>query len=146
MRHRDAHVPGAGPDQGQQRLHVHAEALLEGQVEEADVRLDGPRRLDVGGVVRTHDDEMVALVQQRRGDDEQGLGGARRDEHIVTAHAALRPSALRGDELAEDAVAGMVAVEQHHVGELQTQVREGAVAHRALREVEADAVVPQLLG
>ena len=133
-------------DQRHELVGVDAKALLEGEVEVADVGLDGPRRLDVGGVVRADDDEVVALVEQRRGDDEERLGGARRDEHVVTAHAAARPSALRGDQLAKRVVAEVIAVEEDHVADLDAEVGQRAIANGALGEIEADLVVAQLFG
>ena len=122
VRQGDADVLRAWRDQRHELVGVDAKAVLEGEVEVAHVRLDGPRRLDVGGVVRADDDEVVALVEQRGGDDEERLGGARRDEHVVTAHAAARPSALRGDQFAKRVVAEVVAVEEDHVADLDAEV------------------------
>ena len=90
-----------GVTSGHELLGVDAQAVLEREVEEADVGLDRAGRLDVGRVVGADDHQLVALFQERGRDDEERLGGAGRDQHVVTAHAAGRAAARRGDEIAE---------------------------------------------
>ena len=72
-----------GREQRRDPLRVDGPAVLVAQVEVADVRADGPRRLEVRGVVRPNDDEVVAGPEQRRVDDEQRRRRARGHEDVV---------------------------------------------------------------
>jgi len=145
VRHGDAHVLRRRGGQRHELVDVDPPALLEGEVEVADARLDGARREDVGRVVGADDDEVVTLLEQGRGDDEERLGGAGRDEDVGRLHCAGRPAARLRDQLHEPLVAHVLAVEQDHVAELDAELLEGAVADGALGEVVLDLVVTELL-
>ncbi len=71
-----------GADQAFQAIDVELEACLETEVHIVDVAADGARGFDVRGVVRAHDDEMIAFFKQRRGDDEESGGSARGAQHV----------------------------------------------------------------
>ena len=117
---------------------------VEIEVEKGDVAFEDARRLDVGGVVRAHDDDVVAGIEQRDRNDEERRGRSRGEQHIVRAEPA---AGARGEQRAQARMPGMVGVgegERAQIGE--AEIAQSAVADGGFGQIEADAVVAELLG
>ena len=141
-------VPGPHAARRADRCRA-ANASSKREVDDVEVGADRAGRLEVGRVVGAHDDRVVARLEQRRRGREQRGGRARRDEHVVGAQAV----AARGDGLAEQRVAEVVAVAEQQLverrrrgPEVDPEVGQPPVGDRALREVVGDRVVAELLG
>jgi hypothetical protein len=123
-------------------VRVHRPAVLEREVEVRHVRADRPGRLDVGRVVRARHDQVVAGLQERGVDDEQGRDRSGRHDHVIRD----RTRGIGRDGLAQLGQPEVVAVLEHQPAEVHAQVGQRRVAHRAFRQVPPDAAVAQLLG
>ena len=129
----------AGPHPRRHLVDVELPAVLEAQVDDVDVGADGAGRLEVGGVVGADHDGVVAGLEQRGGDAEQGRRRPGGDEHVV----GVETVAARGHRLAQERVAEVVAVAEQQLVEVEVEaeVAQPPVGHRALRQVVGDGVV-----
>ncbi len=133
-------------DQGGEAVQVDLVAGVEGELEVGDIGVDRPGRLEVASVVGAGDDEAIAGTEQGGRGQEEGAGRTDCDEDVVRGQGA---AAVGGDLRSEGFAAAVVAVAEQEVAEggwIEADVGQGAVAHRAFGEVDADAVVADLLG
>ena len=133
-------------DQGGEAVQVDLVAGVEGELEVGDVGADRAGCLEVAGVVGAGDDEAIAGAEQGGRGQEEGAGRADRDQDVVRGQGA---AAVGGDLRSQRFAAAVVAVAEQEVAEggwIEADVVQGAVAHRAFGEVDADAVVADLLG
>ena len=129
---------------GGESLDVEPPVVVERQVDDVDVRADGARCLEVGRVVRAHDDCVVTGFEQCRRRAKQCGRRARRDEHVVGSQSV----AAGCDTLTQPRIAEVVAVAQQQLVDVdvEPEISEPPVGDRALREVVGDRVVAELLG
>ena len=150
MRVRDRDEAGPGRHQRREGVRVGGPALFRLQVEDAKLRPDRPRRLEVRGVVGADHDELVARLQERGGHDEEGPRRPGGHEDVGRGQRGRvgreRAAAVGGDQLAQLRQAAVVAVAEEEPAEVDLEVVEAGVGDRALGEVAGDRVVAELLG
>ena len=140
-----------GPHVLRDAFGVESPTVVEVQVDDVEIGADRTRRLEVGRVVRAHDHRVIARLEQRR--SRSRTAPPRRPGVTITS-SALQPVAARGDGFAQHRIAEVVAVTEQQVverrtgarPEVETEVGEPAVGHRALGEIVGDRVVAELFG
>jgi len=126
MRGRDADQPGRRLDHLSNPFRGKREPVLEPEVDEGNVAPDCARGLQIGRIIRPHDDEIVLFPEQRGRDDEQGARRAAGDQDVVSAQGRV----VRSYQRAQFGAALMLAVKQDEaVGNQEAEVGERLVRY-----------------
>ena len=131
------------PHPGRQGVHIQGEGVVEFQVEAIHLAAHPTRRGDVGGVVGTHNDHVIARIEQRDRHDEERRRCSGREQHVVRAKLRRRPP---GDQGPQIAIAQVIAVAERQRSRIEAELAQRAVTHGGFCQVEPYTVITELLG